>query len=88
MSIAKRIHVFLEVSETFLRQSGTGLLNDEWSSLEGAGHARAAWPLMAGVLLNRKTSAHSGNGAGHSGASSGASSHGNGTIAARIQDGA
>lgn len=84
MSIAKRIHAFLEVSETFLRHSRTGLLNDEWSSLEGMGHARGARPLLAGVLLNRKTSANSGNGVGHGGGSN----HGNDTIPACIQDGA
>ena len=58
MSIAKQIHVFLEVSETFLRQSGKGPLDDEWSSLEGVGRAQGARPLMAGVLLNRKIIRH------------------------------
>jgi hypothetical protein len=84
MSIAKRIHAFLEVSETFLRQSGTGLFNDEWSSLEGVEHARGARPLMAGVLLNRKTSANSGNGVGNSVGNS----HGNDTVPVRMYDGA
>ena len=84
MSIAKRIHAFLEVSETFLRQSRTGLLNDGWSSLEGVGHAHGARPLMAGVLLNRKTSANRGNGVGNGVGSS----HGNDTISPRMHDGA
>ncbi|NPT53743.1 hypothetical protein [Paraburkholderia elongata] len=84
MSIAKQIHAFLEVSETFLRQSGTGLVNDELSSLEGVGSARDARTLMACVLLNWKTSANGGNGGGNSGGSG----HGHGAIPARVQDSA
>jgi hypothetical protein len=80
MSIAKQTHAFLEVSEVFLRQSGTGLFNDGLSSLEGVGSARGARTLMSGVLLNRGILANSGNGGG--------SGLGNDTILARVQDGA
>ncbi|SOE95733.1 hypothetical protein SAMN05414139_08643 [Burkholderia sp. D7] len=80
MSIAKQIHAFLEVSETFLRQSETGLRNDGLSSLEGMGCTRDAWTLMACVLLKRKTSANGGNDSG--------SGRGNGAIPAHARDGA
>lgn len=40
MSIAKRIHEFLDVSEIFLRLSRDGLFNDGLSSQEELGRVR------------------------------------------------
>ncbi|MBB5470610.1 hypothetical protein OKW30_005113 [Paraburkholderia sp. Clong3] len=37
MSIVKQIHAFLEVSESFLRQTGAGVMSDGWSPLDGLG---------------------------------------------------
>ncbi len=53
MAIVNQIHAFLEVSERFLRQTGSGVMSDGWPSLDASG--------VAGNLGNNGTCHQSGN---------------------------